>query len=62
MLYLLAAIGVVTVAVLLWRALSPDRVAVGARRQVVAPDDDPDFLRHLGEQTRRPDNGENPPD
>lgn len=55
MLYLLAAIGVVAVAVLLWRALSPDRVGVGARRQVIAPDDDPDFLRHLGEQTKRDD-------
>lgn len=61
MLYLLAAIGVVTIAALLWRALNPDRVGVGARRQVVAPDDDPEFLRHLGEQNKRPDDGE-PPD
>jgi hypothetical protein len=60
MLYLLAAIGVVTVAVLLWRALSPDRVGVGARRRIVAPDDDPDFLRRLGEQNNRPDEGDNP--
>ena len=59
MLYLLAAIGVVPIAALLWRALTPDRVSVGARRQVVAPDDDPDFLRHLGERNRRPD-GEDP--
>lgn len=58
MLYLLAAIGVVTIAALLWRALNPDRVGVGARRQVVAPDDDPDFLRHLGERNRRPDDGD----
>jgi hypothetical protein len=59
MLYLLAAIGVVTIAALLWRALNPDhRVGVGARRQVVAPDDDPDFLRHLGERNRRPDGDE----
>ena len=58
MLYLLAAIGVVTVAVLLWRALSPDRVGVGARRRIVAPDDDPDFLRRLGEQNNRPDEGD----
>ena len=60
MLYLLAAIGVVTVAVLLWRALSPDRVGVGARRHTVAPDDDPDFLRRLGEQNKRPDEGDPP--
>lgn len=61
LLYLFAAIGVGVVAVLLWRALSPDRVGVAARRAVVAPDDDPDFLRRLGEQTRRPDDGETPP-
>jgi hypothetical protein len=54
MLYLLAAIGVVTIAALLWRALKPDQVGVGARRHVVGPDDDPEFLRHLGEQNRRP--------
>jgi hypothetical protein len=60
MLYLLAAIGVVTVAVLLWRALSPDRVGVGARRRIVAPDDDPDFLRRLGEQNNRTDEGDGP--
>ena len=60
MLYLLAAIGIVTVAVLLWRALSPDRVGVGARRRIVAPDDDPDFLRRLGEQNNRPDDGDKP--
>lgn len=61
MLYLLAAIGVVTVAVLLWRALSPDRVGVGSRRRTVAPDDDPDFLRRLGEQYRRPDRPDDQP-
>jgi hypothetical protein len=61
MLYLLAAVGVVTIAALLWRALSPDRVGVGARRQVVAPDDDPDFLRSLGERNRgSDDSGETP--
>ncbi len=60
MLYLLAAIGVVTVAVMLWRVLSPDRVGVGARRHTVGPDDDPDFLRRLGEQNNRPDEGEPP--
>lgn len=62
MLYLLATIGVVTIAALLWRALNPDRISVGARRQTVAPDDDPDFLRHLGEQNRRSDDDGGPPD
>jgi hypothetical protein len=61
LLYLLAAIGVVAVAILLWRVLSPDRVGVGARRRMVAPDDDPDFLRRLGEQNRRPDGDDQPP-
>jgi hypothetical protein len=60
MLYLLAAVGVVTIAALLWRALNPDRVGVGARKQVVAPDDDPDFLRRLGERNRPPDEEEKP--
>ena len=55
MLYLLAAIGIVTIAVLLWRAFAPTRVEVGARPRPVAPDDDPDFLRSLGERNRRPD-------
>lgn len=59
MLYVLATVGVVTIAALLWRASHPDRVGVGARR-TVAPDDDPDFLRRLGERNRRPDDGETP--
>jgi hypothetical protein len=58
MLYLLAAVGVVAIAAVLWRALNQDRVSVGARRHVVAPDDDPDFLRHLGERNERPDDGD----
>ncbi|GAB3586472.1 hypothetical protein GCM10027445_65300 [Amycolatopsis endophytica] len=49
MIYLLAAIGALTIAVLLWRAFGPERVGV-ASRTPVAPDDDPDFLRKLGEQ------------
>jgi hypothetical protein len=60
MLYLLAAIGVVAIAALLWRALNPDRVGVGVRRDVVAPDDDPDFLRHLGERNQRPEDSDGP--
>ncbi|HET6502489.1 MAG TPA: hypothetical protein VFG87_17170 [Amycolatopsis sp.] len=55
MIYLLAAIGALTIAVLLWRAFGPERVGVSAHRSVPAPDDDPDFLRHLSEQQRRKD-------
>jgi hypothetical protein len=53
MLYLLAAIGALTVAVLLWRAFGPDRVETAPSRRFVAPDDDPEFLRKLGEQSRK---------
>jgi hypothetical protein len=53
LLYLLATIGAVTVAVLLWRTFGSEHVGVGSRRSV-APDDDPEFLRKLGEQARRP--------
>lgn len=60
MLYLLAAIGAFTIAVVLWRLLSSDRVGVPSRsRQApVAPDDDPDFLRHLSEQQRQRQQGD----
>ena len=58
MTYLLAIVGLVIVAVLVWRALSPARVGAGARRRPMAPDDDADFLRKLGEQIKRPDDGE----
>ncbi|ASR33977.1 hypothetical protein BAY61_02070 [Prauserella marina] len=55
MLYLLAAIGALTIAVLLWRVFGAERVGVPTRQSTVAPDDDPDFLRKLGEQQKRPD-------
>ncbi|MGH3517437.1 MAG: hypothetical protein ACRDQ7_08500 [Haloechinothrix sp.] len=51
--YLLAAVGAITVAVLLWRAFGAERVGVPARKAPVAPDDDPDFLRKLSEQQRK---------
>lgn len=58
MVYLFAAIGVVTIAVLLWRVVGEDRVeATAPRRTPVAPDDDPEFLRRLGEQNKRDDGG-----
>ncbi|GAA4541490.1 hypothetical protein [Amycolatopsis samaneae] len=54
MLYLLAAVGALTIAVLLWRAFGgTQRVGVPTRRAPLAPDDDPDFLRQLGEQQQR---------
>lgn len=55
MIYLLALIGALTIAVLLWRAFGPERVGVSSRQASVAPDDDPDFLRKLGEQRPRPE-------
>jgi hypothetical protein len=55
MAYVLATAGLLIVAVLIWRALAPGRVGVGARRRPMAPDDDPDFLRRLGEQIKRQD-------
>lgn len=59
MLYLLAVIGALTIAVLLWRAFGPNRVDTAPSRRTVAPDDDPDFLRKLGEQRKKkPDDEE----
>lgn len=57
MLYLLAAIAAVTVALLLWKAFGPER-PVGSRKPVPAPDDNPDFLRELNRRAR-PDRDEN---
>ncbi|GAB3455068.1 hypothetical protein [Actinophytocola sediminis] len=66
MLYLLAAVGAVCVAVLLWRAFVSNPAEVSERRPTrptrptrpgrpsrpapLAPDDDPEFLRGLGKQ------------
>lgn len=60
MAYLLATVGLVIVAMLVWRAVSPSQVGAGARRRPMAPDDDPDFLRKLGEQIKRRDDDEKP--
>lgn len=49
--YLLAVIGAVAVTALLWKAFGPQRRA--DRRPVLAPDDDPEFLRDLNR--RKPD-------
>lgn len=58
MLYLLATIGAVTVALLLWKAFGPERAA-GQHDRMLAPDDDPDFLREL-ERRQRPDSDGSP--
>jgi hypothetical protein len=68
MLYLLAAIGAVCVAVLLWRAFVSNPAETGERpvrsargRQApIAPDDDPEFLRKLGQRKPPPDSKEPP--
>lgn len=53
MVYLLAVIGALTIAVLLWRAFGAERVGVPSRPASIAPDDDPDFLRKLAEEQRK---------
>ncbi|MGH3787848.1 MAG: hypothetical protein ACRDRG_15155 [Pseudonocardiaceae bacterium] len=50
--YVMAAIGVAGVAALLWKALRPQRPAA---RSVLAPDDDPEFLRGLDRKRQQPD-------
>lgn len=72
MLYLLAAIGAICVAVLLWRAFVSNPTETNERRPMrpsrpsrpapIAPDDDPDFLRKLGERKPPADpDGKQPP-
>jgi hypothetical protein len=51
--YLLAAIGALTVAVLVWRAFAPQHAEFTPGRKVIAPDDDPEFLRKLDEKRRQ---------
>lgn len=56
MVYIFAAIGVATVAVLLWRLLATHQAESPDRQRTAAPDDDPEFLRKLSEDQRnRPD-------
>ena len=71
MLYLVAFLGAAVIALVLWKAMNGDRADVprgsgGAgrsssprRTRATGPDDDPDFLRSLDEQTRR---REDPPE
>lgn len=51
--YVLAAIGAATVTVLLWKAFGPQWAL--DRRPVLAPDDDPDFLRELNRKRPQTD-------
>jgi hypothetical protein len=53
-LYVLAILAVVAMATALWRLVGPQRDARPGRphHRVLAPDDDPDFLRELSERTR----------
>lgn len=50
MIYLLALIGAVTVAVVLWTVLGGKGPTSPPRPRTIAPDDDPDFLRRLNER------------
>lgn len=62
MVYLLAAVGALTIAVLMWRAFGPQPADVSQRRRTaIAPDDDPDFLRKLDENRRKDRKDEDTP-
>ncbi|GGS22371.1 MULTISPECIES: hypothetical protein [Actinokineospora] len=62
MVYLLAAVGALTIAVLMWRAFGPQTADLAQRRRTpLAPDDDPDFLRKLDENRRRDRDEDTPP-
>jgi hypothetical protein len=52
--YLLAAMGAATVTMLLWKAFGPQRPETD-RCPVLAPDDDPEFLRGLSSRRQEPD-------
>ncbi|TWF94935.1 hypothetical protein [Saccharopolyspora dendranthemae] len=53
MIYALAAIGALTIAVLMWKAFGPQQATTRPRQAPVAPDDDPEFLRKIAEQQRK---------
>jgi hypothetical protein len=53
MLYLLVLIGVATVIAVVWAAAGPPHRQPAPRR-IVAPDDDPEFLRRISQRRPRP--------
>ncbi len=61
MLFLIAFVGAAVIALVLWRAMnttapadpSEPPVRAPARPRASGPDDDPEFLRQLGERVRR---------
>ncbi|GAA4424717.1 hypothetical protein ACFQV2_36170 [Actinokineospora soli] len=62
MLYLLAVVGALAIAVLMWRAFGPQPADVAPRRRIpIAPDDDPEFLRRLDEHRKRKSRDEDDP-
>ena len=58
MMQLLAIIGLITVAVLLWKAFGPQRG--GHSAPVHGPDDDPEFLWRLQRDAQKRRENENP--
>lgn len=50
--FVMAAMGVAGITALLWKALRPQQPAA---RSVLAPDDDPEFLKGLNRQRQRPE-------
>ncbi|MEU7633996.1 hypothetical protein AB0C34_29155 [Nocardia sp. NPDC049220] len=64
MIYLLALIAVVTIAVLCWKAFGPEKAGRTTpqahsprRRRAIGPDDDPEFLWRLSHQQRDGESG-----
>lgn len=64
MLFFIAFVGAVVIALVLWKAMSsvrgeaplaPRQEVSPARPRVSGPDDDPEFLRQLEEKVRRRD-------
>lgn len=53
MIYLLALIAAVAIAVLLWRAYGPHSGAPSSRPGPVGPDDDPDFMWKLNRESKK---------
>lgn len=68
MIYLLALIGLVTLAVLFWKAFGPATTTAakggngGRSSRVVGPDDDPEFLWRVDRENRRRPGSDTPTD